>query len=491
MHEPRKELDVLHEVARVVLERHADLPTLLGSVVAALPRAMQLASRATACARHGAVVRATPRHDDAVDRMTVPFRTRRGADGVVEVGYLAPGGELLDEERRMVESIAELLCVAIDRLESDRELQETCDRLNVALSSARMGVWEWDIPTNTVHLSEQLTRLVGLDGDRTGRLGAFQDLLHPDDYAMAFDRLQRMIETGGDSLELEVRARHADGSWIRIHWLARLTRDHDGQPLRVTAALTDVTAERALEERVRQTEKLEALGHVASGVAHDFNNLLTVMFSVCDALALRMPREDNRRDLVAELRAAAERGKAITRQLLAFGQPAASAPRPLVLREVIDGMLPLLTRLVSPDCRIEAQLDGETPAVLADPTQVEQILLNLVANARDAMPVGGPIELELAAVGVDQRQASRHVGAIAGPHAMIRVEDHGGGIPSEMLAKIFEPFFTTKVLGKGTGLGLAVVMAAVRQCHGHVEVESEVGRGTCFRVYLPARGAAA
>jgi len=251
------------------------------------------------------------------------------------------------------------------------------------------------------------------------------------------------------------------------------------------AITRDITHQRELEQRVHQAQRLESVGRLAGGVAHDFNNLLTCIVGNIEQVLDGLPPDAPvRHDLLATLDAS-ERAAGVTRQLLAFSRRQVLTPESLSLNSIITNLGKLLDRLLGEDIEIYRSLARDLHYVRADALQIEQIILNLAVNARDAMPQGGKLTIETRNVELDEEYASHHVGVVPGTHVLLAVTDNGSGMAEETKSHIFEPFFTTKEVGKGTGLGLATVYGIVAQSGGHIAVYSEIGEGTTFRIYFP------
>jgi PAS domain S-box-containing protein len=288
---------------------------------------------------------------------------------------------------------------------------------------------------------------------------------------------------------LELTARRADGSEFPVE-VAIIAIPTDGPPM-FTGFLRDISERRRAEEalhqseaQLRQSQKMEAVGRLAGGVAHDFNNLLTVITGRTELLLLRLPADDPRRRDIELVRKTADRASSLTHQLLAFSRKQMLQPRVLDLNGVAATMAQMLKPLIGETIELITLLDPALGRVKADPAQIEQILMNLAVNARDAMPQGGRLTIETANVELDDAFVEEHPGSSTGPHAMIRVRDTGTGMSAEVQAHVFEPFFTTKGVGKGTGLGLATVYGIVKQHGGYVGIESAPGEGTSVSVYL-------
>ena len=262
-------------------------------------------------------------------------------------------------------------------------------------------------------------------------------------------------------------------------------RDAAERLTHVVAVQTDVTPFKALEAQLQQSQKMEAVGQLASGVAHDFNNLLTVISGFTDVARGGLPPGDPADPLLAEVLAAGARAADLTRQLLAFSRRQVLQPKVVELNALVGGVQRMLARVIGEDVTLAAALSPAAGAVRVDPGQFEQVLLNLAVNARDAMPTGGRLTIETGAAELDAEYAAGRAEVRPGRYALVAVSDTGCGMAAEVQARIFEPFFTTKPAGKGTGLGLATVFGIVKQSGGHVAVYSEVGRGTTFKVYLP------
>jgi two-component system cell cycle sensor histidine kinase/response regulator CckA len=259
----------------------------------------------------------------------------------------------------------------------------------------------------------------------------------------------------------------------------------DGSGPQVLGVATDITERKQLEDQFRQAHKMEAVGRLAGGVAHDFNNVLTIIRAQTEFLLADMSENDVRRADVLEIQGAADRAAGFIRQLLAFSRRQLLQPEVLELNAVITGMETMVRRLIGEDVVLLTKLHSDLPHVWADPGQLQQVILNLAVNARDAMTRGGTLLIETAVVDLDEHYPRQHPSAKPGPHVVLVVTDTGCGMDPATRSRIFEPFFTTKEPGKGTGLGLSTVYGIVKQSGGHIWVYSEVGRGTTFKLYFP------
>jgi two-component system, cell cycle sensor histidine kinase and response regulator CckA len=314
-------------------------------------------------------------------------------------------------------------------------------------------------------------------------IGWWEARVHPDDRARVEATLEAAVAGSAESWTEEYHFLRADGMYAAVLDRGLIVRGLDGQPVRMIGCMADLTERRRLEDQLRQSQKMEAVGRLAGGVAHDFNNVLTVVKSFSEFLLEDLDKLDPRRSDVEEIAKAADRAAALTRKLLAFSRKQVMRPEPLDLNSVVVGMEKMLQRLIGEDVRIATVLDPDLLAVEADPSSIEQAILNLAVNARDAMPDGGTLTIRTKNETLDKTDAAWAIRP--GHYAMLSVSDTGHGMDATTQARVFEPFFTTKPQGQGTGLGLAMVYGIVKQSGGHVWVESKPDQGTTFTVYLP------
>jgi two-component system cell cycle sensor histidine kinase/response regulator CckA len=296
---------------------------------------------------------------------------------------------------------------------------------------------------------------------------------------------QARMDESGLVRDFETQARRRDGTLIWLRDSARVVRDAQSNVLYYEGILEDITERKQLEEQLRQSQKMEAVGRLAGGVAHDFNNLLTIISGYSDLLLDTLPGQERSRAHVEEIRKAGTRAATLTRQLLAFSRSQVLAPQVLDLNAVVTNVDKMLRRLIGEDVDLVAILGEKLGSVRADPGQIEQVIMNLAVNARDAMPQGGKLTIETSNASLDAAYARTHATVVPGEYVMLAVSDTGIGMDAHTQAHIFEPFFTTKEKGKGTGLGLATVYGIIKQSGGYIWVYSEPGMGATFKIYLP------
>jgi two-component system, cell cycle sensor histidine kinase and response regulator CckA len=295
-------------------------------------------------------------------------------------------------------------------------------------------------------------------------------------------RERKMVEGGQTTYEIEIATK--DGRLLTLAVSTSLIYK-DGKPSGVRGIARDITERKQLEDRLRQSQKLEALGRLAGGIAHDFNNLLGIMVGYSEVLFDRLHSNDPLHGFANEILKAGGKAASLTRQLLAFGRRQVLKPKVLDLNASITDMEQLLRRLIREDIELIVKTAPQQGRVKVDPGQMEQVIMNLAVNARDAMPLGGTLTIETANEDLDETYARRYPYVVPGPYVLLAVSDTGTGMDEETQARIFEPFFTTKELGKGTGLGLATVYGIVKQSGGYIWVQSQIGKGTSFKLYFP------
>ena len=326
---------------------------------------------------------------------------------------------------------------------------------------------------------------------RTDILGRNAEILLPAaERAAAIGAMTQYLATGRGPLagrQLELAAVRADGTEFPVELTVALVGSERNRAM--TGFVRDITERRQLEEQLRQSQKLEAIGRLASGVAHDFNTILMSIMGSADLILMDAKGNDGLSSETSEIKLSVERGAGLTRQLLAFSRRQATRPQLFDLSEVIGGMETMLRRLIGPEIDIRI-VRHASPTVRADPAQIEQVILNLAINARDAMPEGGRLTVTLDEVDLDEWAAAMVGEAQAGRYTRLTVTDTGTGMDEQTRAKLFEPFFTTKEQGKGTGLGLSIVYGIVKQSGGHITVTTEPGQGATFLIYLPIAAAA-
>ncbi len=310
-------------------------------------------------------------------------------------------------------------------------------------------------------------------------------LLHEQDRALVIDQLSRLDGAERANLQLTLRGVRKDGAVVQVEALCSVT-EFNGQPA-ILATVTDISVRVKLEDQLRQAQKMEAVGRLAGGIAHDFNNLLAAIRGNAELMSHRVKKNPAMAAEVGEILHAADRAASLTRQLLAFSRKQVLQPVALDVNEIVSSVSRMARRLIGTGVQLRQQLTPTLSQVLADPAQIEQVLLNLIVNARDAMPSGGMITVETAEVRLEADSPEMlQAGLAPGRFVLLAVSDNGIGMDQATQARIFEPFFTTKETGRGTGLGLATVYGIIRQTGGAISVVSDRGRGASFRVYLPA-----
>jgi PAS domain S-box-containing protein len=437
--------------------------------------------------------------------LLVPLRDRLGE----RIGFIwadDPGDRLLPSRERLqaLRLFADQAAAALesarlydaaqrqleDRRQAETSLRKSQELYRRVVEHSTDLIFLLDLGGRFLYASPSTTAVLGYEpSEVVGR--RVDELAHPDDLATVQESIATALSSRAQPAT--ARVRHKDGGYLVFEGVPVALDGEDGTPEMILAITRDVTdrrraeeERRSLEDQLRQAQKMEAVGRLAGGIAHDFNNLLTAIGGYGQLALGSLPGSESRvRRHLEEMLRAAERAAALTRQLLAFSRKQVLQPRLLDVNEVVRGLESMLARLLGSDVELVTSLAPDLGQTHADPSQLEQVVVNLAVNARAALPRGGRLLIETANAELDDETASRHVGSSPGSYVALTVADDGNGMDAETVARAFEPFFTTKGPGEGTGLGLSTVYGIVKQSQGHVVVDSAPGRGTAVTVYLP------
>jgi two-component system, cell cycle sensor histidine kinase and response regulator CckA len=365
--------------------------------------------------------------------------------------------------------------------EVEERLRASEAKYRALIDRAAFGIYTSTEDGRILEANPAMARMLGYDSPADMMKVNMADLYQSSDDRQALIE-QNRSRPGGSA---ELRWKRKDGKPILVRLTTSKIQVSPGEQERYETIAEDVTDRRALEEQLRQAQKMEAVGRLARGVAHDFNNVLAAIVGASELLAAQYPKHHPSRIEAEEIKTSAERGAALTRQLLAFSRPHAFEPQVLDLRSQVSNFEPTLERIVGTAVTTTLRLSEETLSVKVDPGQLQQVLMNLVINARDAMPNGGTLEIRVDSLAIDGRNAARYPGLPNYRFARVAVQDSGVGMDAETRSHVFEPFFTTKEASKGTGLGLSIVYSIAKEAGGTVTCVSTPGKGTTFEVLLP------
>ena len=395
------------------------------------------------------------------------------------------GHRFRDESGQAVVNSGAILDIT-ERKRVEQALRDSEESVLRAASAGQVGLWDWDVRTNAVHFSAEWKRQIGYDVDEIqGGFEEWHSRVHPDDLERVTARIGGYVAGTIATYETEFRFRHKDGTYRHI--LARGERllDENGRTVRVIGSHVDISDRVQLQAQLLQAQKMESIGRLAGGIAHDFNNLITVVNGMATLASKRLRAGDPLQSDLNQIVDAGNRAARLTQKLLAFSRRQVMKTEVLNLNTVVTDVLDMMRRLLGETVELAFAPGGDLGNVRADSTQIEQVVLNFVVNARDAMPGGGAILIETRNVELDENFRARRLPVQPGPYVMLAVRDTGVGMDTLTLEQVFEPFFTTKEPGEGTGLGLSTVYGIVQQMNGAVAVESTPGQGTVFTIYLP------
>ncbi len=374
-----------------------------------------------------------------------------------------------------------------ERIKAQKGMYESEERFRLLAKATNDAIWDWDLKTNNLWWNDGFESITGFARAHIeASIEWWGNNIHPEDRDRIVAEVEETVRSGHESWSGEYRFGKSDGTYAFVLDRGYVIRDDDGTPVRMVGGMTDLTERRSLEEQLRQSQKMEAIGQLAGGIAHDFNNLLTVINGYSEMLLRRDFGDERARSALTGVHEAGKRAESLTRQLLAFSRRQPLNPSVVDLNGLLGSLWKMLDRLIGDDIELDAKFADDVARVKVDAGQYEQVLINLAVNARDAMPDGGLLLIETRNILLDDTYREIYPEVIPGRYVETSVSDTGIGMSKELIERIFEPFFTTKKVGKGTGLGLATVFGIVKQSGGHITVYSEIGVGTTFKIYLPA-----
>jgi PAS domain S-box-containing protein len=416
------------------------------------------------------------------DWMGVPLKKGTETFGVLVLQTYEPNVRYGEKEKQILSFVSQQIANAIEIKRNEEALRSSEARYRSLVQSAVYGIYLSSIDDKFMDVNPALVSMLGYDhAEELLALTLARDVfVNAEEHA----RMIRQYHQSQRVESVEVKWRRKDGRQITVRLSGRAVVEHHGHAPVFEMIAEDVTERLAIEEQLRQSQRMEAVGRLGGGIAHDFNNLLTVIRGNTELLLEEVTTAHLRAE-VDEIRKAADRATELTTQLLAFSRQQVLAPKVFELDAVIANMEGFLRRLLGEDVELSTRSQPDLGRVKADPGQIEQVIMNLAVNARDAMPQGGKLSIELENIPLDEKYAREHRDVAPGNYVRMCVTDSGVGMDATTCSRIFEPFFTTKPAGQGTGLGLSTVYGIVQQSGGHIRVDSNIGRGTMFEIYLP------
>ena len=412
----------------------------------------------------------------------VPLKTPEETIGVLVLQHYEDPKAYTPEDVEFLVSVGNEIAIVIERKRKEEEILFQKTRFQSLFDNSPVGVVMLDAQDRIIRINQAFELIFGYSIEEIqGRI--INDLVVPPNLRPEADHLSANTQTGMP-VETETTRIRKDGSPIHVHVFG-VPFMSQGRQSGIFAMYVDVSKSKNLEDQLRQAQKMEAIGRLAGGIAHDFNNLLTSILGYGQLAMGRLDEKDPLKNHVQEIIKAGERAAGLTNQLLAFSRKQVLEPVILNLNSVVADMDKMLRRLIGEDVELITHLDSQIGSVRADPGQMSQVIMNLAVNSRDAMPQGGKLIIETSSTDLDEAYVKQRPGMTAGPYIMLAVTDTGCGMDPETLSQMFEPFFTTKEAGKGTGLGLSTVYGIVKQSNGHIWAYSELGRGSCIKIYLP------
>jgi two-component system, cell cycle sensor histidine kinase and response regulator CckA len=391
---------------------------------------------------------------------------------------------LLEQERDLPPLIGGTLVDITRWKRAEDALRQRAHRFGALLEKSSDAISLVDSTGKVLYSSHAVSPIFGYELEERMGESVFE-LVHPEDAPQVHSAFGKLVQHPFTSVSMQLRYRHKDGSW---RWIEALGTNllEDSSVQGVVINYRDVTEQRRLQEQLFQAQKMEAIGALAGGVAHDFNNLLTAILGYSDMILEKVASDGALHRYASQIKQAGDRAASLTRQLLAFSRLQVMAPKVLDLNAVVSDMSRMLRRVIGEDIKLHVVSPPDLGRIKADPSQIEQVIMNLAVNARDAMPQGGQLTIHTANETIGETFAEEKIRVQPGAYVLLEVSDTGCGMDSETRARAFEPFFTTKEKGKGTGLGLSTVYGIIKQSGGYIWLSSEPGKGASFKIYLPS-----
>lgn len=397
---------------------------------------------------------------------------------------------IMDESNHLTGAV-NIISDITEHKQAEEAMRRSEEKYRTILHNIEEGYYEVDLEGNFIFGNDPEARTLGYSREELIGMN-YRNYTDLETSKKVYEVFNQVFTAGNSVKAFCFDVIRRDGTKRFIEVSVSLIKDSEGKPTGFRGIARDITERKqaeakrmALQEQLQQSQKMEAIGQLAGGVAHDFNNLLTIITGYSDLILGQIDEKDPLRSDIEEIKRSAERAESLTRQLLAFSRKQILQPKILNLNTVVSGMEKMLRRMIGEDIELITQLRQDLWEIKTDPGQIEQVILNLAVNARDAMPKGGKLTIETSNIEVDKEDVHSHADTIPGQYVMLSLSDTGIGMTREVREKIFEPFFTTKEKGKGTGLGLSTVYGIVKQSGGNILVYSELGKGTTFKIYLP------
>jgi hypothetical protein len=373
------------------------------------------------------------------------------------------------------------------RLSAVAALRESEERFKFVARAVSDVVWDWNLATDTLWWNDGFLATFGFaSGDVDSSAQSWKGRIHPDDRVRVVSGIHQAIETAKESWNAEYRFQRKDGTYAYVHDRGYILRDKTGKGIRMVGGMHDLTEKRRMEEQHLRSQRMESIGTLAGGIAHDLNNVLAPIMMAIELLKQGDSNEARKNKILETIYVSCRRGADLVRQVLSFARGVEHQQVALRLSSLVDELLGVIVQTFPRNIRIKTKIADDLWPVTGDPSQLHQVLLNLAVNARDSMPKGGKLTIAASNATIDAQFAATSNGAFPGTYVLLEVSDSGCGMTPEVRDRIFEPFFTTKEVGKGTGLGLSTVHTVVKNHGGFLNVDSEVGDGTAFKIYLPA-----